>query len=168
MSTSDTPRLDEDLRAPTTNSAAPQFEPDDITDFDFADRPSEVVALIGYLGKCRSDAFRRLYLNASLRLWWAIPEPAIAATYSLGGKDAPTEGKTVVWVYRTQSVVRCEAVPVSMFETLPQTDAASAGEPQPPVVLSPSQVVAGPDEEDDWSWEWPRKPPRPRPRPRRG
>jgi hypothetical protein len=161
MSTSDN-LTSEDLGAPAMNSAAPQFEPDDITDFDFADRPSEVVSLIGYLGKGGSGAFRRLYLNASLRQWLAIPENAIADTYSLGGKDAPTEGKTVVWVYRNQSVVRCEAVPVSIFETLPQTDTASGGEPQPQVVLSPSQVAAGPDEEDDWSWGWPRKPRRPR------
>ena len=156
MNTSDMP-IREDLGASQPNGATrPGLQPDDITTFDFAQTPSEVVSLIGYLGEGNSSAFYRLYLDESLRQWLTIPANAIAGHYSLGDKDSPTSGQTVVWVHRNQSVVRCESVPVSIYESPPRPVAAARSQAQAQTFLSPPPGAGNSDQVDTWTYEYPR------------
>lgn len=156
MSTSRS-HIPEDLKPSDDGAVSRQLNPDDITTLDFVNTPSEVVSLIGYVGSGSSSAFIRLFLDEAMTDWLAIPTNAIADHYSLGGKDAPTEGKTILYVDRYANVVRCQSVPVSIYASPPPTIRPSRPQTQSPVVLSPVPVVPDPDE-GDWSYEWPRRP----------
>jgi hypothetical protein len=125
-----------------------EFKPDDVTTIGVADRPSDVVALIGYLGEGGSPAYRRLFKDTSLRKWAAIATSDIAEYMSVEGPDNPTKGKTLVWVYRSASIVMCESVPVSRYE-LPSWQATGIGAQYERPVDPSSQ-------EDPGSYEWPR------------
>lgn len=110
------------------------FEPDDATMHSVTEMPADVVALRGYLGKSKTEQFRRLFKDVTFRRWIAVDDNDIVCRYSLEGKDRLTAGQSVIWVRRTANLVVCESVRATVYE---------------------SSTKVGSDE-NDGAYKWPR------------
>lgn len=80
-----------------------------------ADDPCQTVPLSGYLREGVGD-HDRLYVDRTFRSWIEIPRESIAAQTLSDEQDEPMNGRSVVWVMRDATVVRCKAVLASEFD----------------------------------------------------
>jgi len=100
------------------------------------ERPSEAVALIGYLGPLKPpgevpNKYRRLYTDVSLQEWYEIADKDIIAHTSLAENGQPSNGPTLVWVERTANVVVSTSRPASTLASASRPAAGLAANQAP-------------------------------------
>jgi hypothetical protein len=90
-----------------------------------SEKPSDVVAMTGYLALDTPDEHYRLYRDHNFNRYMAIPPETIKAQAPL--EDELKKGRSIVWLDVTKSVVMCEEVPLSRFKLQAQ-EVAGAGD----------------------------------------